>query len=98
MASPAIARAISVLPTPGGPASSTPLGGRTPVFANMSGSFRNDTISSNSATVPSIPATSSSVTPVVPSLRAFALDCAYSSASCTARHVSVRIIHAASAT
>ena len=39
-ASPATARASSVLPHPGGPINSTPLGGMTPIFWNAEGSAR----------------------------------------------------------
>jgi hypothetical protein len=46
-ASPAMARASSVLPVPGGPISSTPLGMRPPSFWNFLGSFRNSMISSS---------------------------------------------------
>ncbi len=44
-ASPATARARSVLPVPGGPFSSTPLGIRPPSRWNFSGLLRNSTIS-----------------------------------------------------
>ncbi len=45
LASPAMARASRVLPVPGGPISSTPLGMRPPSFWNFCGSLRNSTIS-----------------------------------------------------
>ena len=61
-ASPATARAISVLPAPGGPTSSTPLGMRAPSAANFSGSLRNSTTSCNSVLASSTPATSAKVT------------------------------------
>ncbi len=63
-ASPAMARASSVLPVPGGPTSSTPLGMRPPRRRNFSGVFRNSTISCSSSTASSMPATSWKVTPV----------------------------------
>ena len=44
-ASPATARASSVLPVPGGPTSSTPRGMRAPSAANFSGYLRNSTTS-----------------------------------------------------
>ena len=44
-ASPATARASRVLPVPGGPFSSTPLGMRPPSLWNFSGLLRNSTIS-----------------------------------------------------
>ena len=61
-ASPATARAISVLPVPGGPTSSTPLGMRAPSAVNLSGSLRNSTTSCNSCFASSTPATSANVT------------------------------------
>ena len=61
-ASPAIARASSVLPVPGGPTSSTPLGMRPPSFLNALGSLRNSTISCTSSRASSTPATSAKVT------------------------------------
>ena len=62
LASPATARAISVLPVPGGPTSSAPRGMRPPSRWNFCGSRRNSTISSRSALASSTPATSSNVT------------------------------------
>ena len=62
--SPATALASSVLPVPGGPCSSTPLGTRAPSFAKRSGSRRNSTISISSARGSSTPATSSHRTDV----------------------------------
>ena len=44
-ASPATARASSVLPVPGGPTSRQPFGRRPPSFVNFCGSFRNSMIS-----------------------------------------------------
>ena len=57
-ASPATARASSVLPVPGGPTSSTPLGIRPPRREYCSGFFRNSTTSASSALASSTPATS----------------------------------------
>ena len=61
-ASPATARASRVLPVPGGPNSSTPLGMRAPSCWNFLGFSRNSLISSSSSTVSSMPATSLKVT------------------------------------
>ncbi len=61
-ASPATARASSVLPVPGGPTSSTPRGMRAPSAANFSGYFRNSTTSVSSCFASSTPATSAKVT------------------------------------
>ena len=61
-ASPAMARASSVLPVPGGPTSSTPFGILPPRRWNFCGSFRNSTISCSSPFASSMPATSSNVT------------------------------------
>ena len=61
-ASPATARASSVLPVPGGPYSSTPCGMRPPSLTYLSGVRRKSTISASSALASSIPATSSKVT------------------------------------
>jgi hypothetical protein len=63
-ASPAVARASSVLPVPGGPTSSTPFGIRPPSRRYFSGVFRNSTISCSSSTASSMPAASWNVTPV----------------------------------
>ena len=52
-ASPATARASSVLPVPGGPTSRTPLGMRAPISRNRSGSFRKSTTSRISRLTPS---------------------------------------------
>src|SRR2546429_3618765 len=57
-ASPATARASSVLPVPGGPYSSTPLGMRAPSAWNFFGFSRNSLISCSSSTASSTPATS----------------------------------------
>ena len=64
-ASPATARAISVLPVPGGPTSSTPRGIRAPSELNFSGYFRNSTTSWSSVLASSTPATSANVTTVL---------------------------------
>ncbi len=58
LASPATARASSVLPVPGEPMSSTPLGMRPPSFWNFCGSRRNSMISWSSSFASSAPATS----------------------------------------
>src|SRR5207249_1415095 len=55
-ASPAMARARSVLPVPGAPTSSTPFGMRPPSLVNFFGSFRKAMISSSSSLASSIPA------------------------------------------
>ena len=52
-ASPATALAMSVLPVPGGPTSSTPLGTRAPISANFSVSFKKSTTSRISIFTPS---------------------------------------------
>ena len=54
-ASPATARAISVLPVPGGPTSSTPRGMRAPSELNFSGYLRNSTTSWSSVFASSTP-------------------------------------------
>ena len=61
-ASPATARARSVLPVPGGPTRSTPLGILPPRRRYFSGVWRKPTISSSSSTASSMPATSLKVT------------------------------------
>jgi len=60
-ASPAIALASSVLPVPGEPTISTPLGMRPPSFWNLDGSRRNSTSSATSSLASSQPATSAKV-------------------------------------
>ena len=57
-ASPAMARASSVFPVPGGPINKTPLGIRPPSFWNFPGSRRKSTISCSSNCACSTPATS----------------------------------------
>ena len=61
-ASPATARAMSVLPVPGGPTRSTPLGIFAPRVMNFSGNFRNSTTSCSSSLASSTPATSAKLT------------------------------------
>ena len=61
-ASPAMARASRVLPVPGEPTSSAPLGILPPSRANLPGSFRYSTISWSSSRASSMPATSAKVT------------------------------------
>ena len=61
-ASPATALESSVLPVPGGPTISTPLGMRAPRAVNFSGNLRNSTISVSSCLASSTPATSLKVT------------------------------------
>ena len=73
-ASPAIARASRVLPVPGAPMSSTPLGMRPPRRWNFFGSFRNAMISSQSSLASSMPATSAKVTLFCASLSSRAFD------------------------
>ena len=63
-ASPATARASSVLPVPGGPSRSTPRGVFAPTFVNFSGYLRKSTTSTSSSLDASQPATSSNETPV----------------------------------
>ena len=58
LASPATARASRVLPVPGGPTSSTPLGMRPPRRWNFCASRRNSMISLSSSLASSTPATS----------------------------------------
>ena len=60
--SPATARARRVLPVPGGPTRSTPLGTFAPISLNRLGSRRKSTISCSSAFSSAAPATSSKVT------------------------------------
>ena len=62
LASPATARASSVLPVPGAPINSTPFGIRPPSFWNFWGSLRNSMISCSSSFASSTPATSLNVT------------------------------------
>ena len=67
-ASPAVAFAMSVLPVPGGPTSSTPLGMVPPRRVNFCGFLRNSTTSSTSSFASCSPATSLNVTLLSPSL------------------------------
>ena len=64
LASPATALASRVLPVPGGPTSSTPLGRRAPMAAYFSGPWRKSTTSINDSLASSWPATSAKDTPV----------------------------------
>ncbi len=61
-ASPATALASNVLPVPGSPNISTPLGILAPNFKNLKGFLRNSTISMRSLLASSRPATSANVT------------------------------------
>ena len=63
-ASPATARAKSVLPVPGAPTRSTPFGAAPPRRVYFFGSLRKSTISTSSFSASSMPATSSKVTRV----------------------------------
>ena len=74
LASPAMARAKSVLPVPGGPTRSAPRGMRPPSRWNFCGSRKNSTISSKSSLASSTPATSSKVTRPCFSVKSFAFD------------------------
>ena len=63
-ASPATALASSVLPVPGGPTSSTPLGMLAPMELYLDGLCRKSTISFSASLASSSPATSENVLPV----------------------------------
>src|SRR6195952_717540 len=73
-ASPATARASSVLPVPGGPNSSTPLGILAPTAWNLTGFCRKSLISCSSSTASSAPATSENVVFGVSLVTCLALD------------------------
>src|SRR6185437_6184224 len=73
-ASPATARASSVLPVPGGPYSSTPFGILAPIAWNLAGLARNSLISWSSSTASSAPATSANVVFGVSLLTSLALE------------------------
>ena len=73
-ASPATARASSVLPVPGGPTSRAPLGILPPRRWNLPGSFRKSTTSCSSSLASSTPATSSKVLRPLCSVSSLALD------------------------
>ncbi len=73
-ASPATARASSVLPVPGGPNSSTPLGILAPTAWNFTGLARKSLISWSSSMASSAPATSANVVFGVSLLTTLALD------------------------
>ena len=81
-ASPATALASSVLPVPGGPTSSAPLGRRPPSWVNFCGSFRNSMISCSSTLASSAPATSANVTLGVSPVSSFAFDLPNENAGC----------------
>mmetsp|Transcript_16822 Transcript_16822/g.48023 ORF Transcript_16822/g.48023 Transcript_16822/m.48023 type:complete len:243 (-) Transcript_16822:267-995(-) len=68
LASPAVALARSVLPVPGGPHRSAPLGIFAPSLVNLPGALRNSTNSMISILASSHPATSLKVTPTFLSL------------------------------
>ena len=72
-ASPATALASSVLPVPGGPTSSAPLGSFAPISAYFAGSCKKLTISCNASFASSSPATSAKVLPVCASTYILAL-------------------------
>ena len=63
-ASPATAFASSVLPVPGGPTKSAPLGSVAPISAYFDGLCRKSTISPRASLASSCPATSAKVLPV----------------------------------
>ena len=73
-ASPATARARSVLPVPGGPTSKAPVGIRAPRRVKRDESCKNSTTSLRSSLAASTPATSSKVTRLVFSVSSLALD------------------------
>ena len=73
-ASPATALASRVLPVPGGPTSSAPLGSRPPSRVNFCGSLRNSMISCSSTLASSAPATSAKVILGVSPASSLALD------------------------
>ncbi len=73
-ASPATALASSVLPVPGGPISSAPLGSRPPSRVNFCGSLRNSMISCSSTFASSAPATSAKVILGVSPVSSLAFD------------------------
>ena len=73
LASPAMARASSVLPVPGGPTMSTPRGMRPPSFEYLEGSFKKSTSSLTSSLASSQPATSAKVVLIWFSPRSLAL-------------------------
>ena len=60
-ASPAVARASKVLPVPGGPSSSTPLGMIAPASLYLAGFFKKSTTSCSSNFASSHPATSENI-------------------------------------
>ena len=74
LASPATALASRVLPVPGGPTSSAPLGSLAPISVYLPGLWRKSMISSRLSFASSCPATSRKVTPVFFSTYTLALD------------------------
>ena len=74
-ASPATARARSVLPVPGGPTRSTPFGILPPMSVYFFGCFKKSTTSTSSSFASSTPATSEKRVFTLPSSTAFARDC-----------------------
>jgi len=87
LASPATARASSVLPVPGEPISSTPLGMRPPSFWNFCGSLRNSMISCSSSLASSTPATSLNVTFFCALEESFARSCRTRGPCCSRLHL-----------
>ena len=73
-ASPATALASRVLPVPGGPTSSAPLGRVAPMLLYLPGLWRKSTISARASLASSWPATSAKVLPVWASTYTLALD------------------------
>jgi hypothetical protein len=65
-ASPATALASSVLPVPGGPSRSTPLGSLAPATAKRASPVIMSITSWKARTAPSCPATSANITPSMP--------------------------------
>ena len=74
LASPATALASRVLPVPGGPTSSAPLGSLAPISVYFWGLWRKSMISTRDSLASSWPATSRKVTPVFFSTYTLALD------------------------
>ena len=73
-ASPATALASRVLPVPGGPTSSTPLGILAPILVYLSGLCKKSTTSRSASLASSSPSTSAKVLPVWDSMYILALD------------------------
>ncbi len=68
LASPATALASRVLPVPGGPTSSTPLGMMAPTSVYLAGLCKKSTTSASASLASSWPATSLKVIPVLDSM------------------------------